>query len=162
MVFEVVVREIRCAVEFRADETRQSPGRLTGTLLTYEKRATDRAELFKDGALSWPENGIVLNVQHDRKQPLTRFTPVIEGREVRVDVPLPDTGAGRDIATLVRNGTMTGLSIEFRSRQESQRNGLREVRAAELLGAAVVDSPSYQGQLEVRERRRQGRLPRWL
>ena len=153
-----MTREIRCAVELRADETRQSPGRLTGTLLTYEKRATDRAELFKDGALSWPEGGIVLNVQHDRKQPLTRFTPVVEGREVRVDVPLPDTGAGRDIATLVRNGTMTGLSIEFRSRQESQRNGLREVRAAELLGAAVVDSASYVGALEVREKgKRRGR-----
>ena len=27
--------EIRCAVEFREDETRKGPGRLTGTLIRY-------------------------------------------------------------------------------------------------------------------------------
>ena len=31
--------EIRCALEFREDDTRQSPGRLFGTLLTYGEAA---------------------------------------------------------------------------------------------------------------------------
>ena len=155
--------EIRCAIEFRADETRQSPGRLVGTLLTYGRRASDRAEVFADGALRWDDGGVVLNEQHNRQAPIMRFTPTVAGHEVRIDAALPDTQRGRDAATMVRNGTMRGLSIEFRALEEGRRAGMREVRAARLLGAALVDDPSYQGQLEVRGRRdRQGRLPRWL
>ena len=33
------MRELRCAVEFREDASRLSPGRLTGTLLEYETKA---------------------------------------------------------------------------------------------------------------------------
>lgn len=156
-------REIRCKVECRADETRQSPGRLAGVLLTYGERASDRAEVFADGALSWDEGGVILNEQHNRQAPIMRFTPTVEGREVRIDAPLPDTARGRDAAVMIRNGTMRGLSVEFRAVDEGQRAGLREVRSAVLLGAALVDDASYKGALEVRERAsRQGRLPRWL
>ena len=108
-----MTREIRCAIEYRADETRQSPGRLTGELLTYEARANDRPELFKTGALSWPETGVILNMQHDRQQAVTRFTPTVEGRTVKIDVALPDTQRGRDLAVMVRDKVFTGLSIEF-------------------------------------------------
>ena len=149
--------EIRCSIEFRADEDRLSPGRLTGTLLEYEQRASDRPEIFKTGALSWPAAGVVLNIQHDRKQVLTRFVPVIEGRRVLIDVPLPDTSAGRDTAVLVKNGTFSGLSLEFRARSEGMRGPLREVRAADLVGAAIVDSAAYKGSLEVRHK---GHSPR--
>ena len=45
------------------------------------------------------------------------------------------------------------MSIEFRAEQEEQRGGVREVRSARLLGAAVVDSGSYKGNLEVRGRK---------
>ena len=41
--------EIRCKVELREDDTLASPGRLTGTLLTYGERASDRPELFERG-----------------------------------------------------------------------------------------------------------------
>ena len=61
--------EIRCSVELRADESMASPGRLFGTLLTYGERASDRAELFEDGALRWPTNGVVLRRQHQRGAP---------------------------------------------------------------------------------------------
>ena len=144
------MREIRCAIELRQDDDRQSPGRIFGTLITYEKRAADRPELFADGSLSWPEGGVVLNVQHDRQQPVMRFTPEVRGKLVVVDAPLPDTSRGRDVATMIRNGTMTGLSIEFRSQDEGQRAGLREVRKAALVGAALVDTPAYAGSLEMR------------
>ena len=156
------MRELRCAIELRADDSRQSPGRITGTLLTYGKRASDRPEVFADGALRWDDGGIVLNVQHDRQQPVMRFTPEVRGKEVVVDAALPDTQRGRDTATMVKNGTMTGLSIEFRATDEGMRTGVREVRAATLMGAAVVDSPSYAGTLEVRERGKRRRLVRWL
>ena len=59
MVFEAMSEpsEIRCAIEWRADESRQSPGRIVGTLMTYGERAKDRAEMFADGALHWAESG---------------------------------------------------------------------------------------------------------
>ena len=156
------MRELRCAIELRADDSRQSPGRITGTLLTYGKRASDRPEVFADGALRWDEAGVILNEQHNRQAPIMRFTPTVDGREVRIDAPLPDTSRGRDTATMIRNGTMTGLSIEFRATDEGMAGNVREVRAATLMGAAVVDSPSYEGALEVRERDKARRLPRWL
>ena len=142
--------EIRCSIELRADESRQSPGRIVGTLMTYGERAKDRAEMFADGALHWPDGGIILNEQHARTAPILRFVPEIEGKEVRIDVPLPDTQRGRDAATMIRNGTMTGLSIEFRSEAEGRASGMREIRRAVLAAAALVDSPSYGTSVEVR------------
>ena len=156
-------RELRCTIELRADDARQSPGRIVGTLLTYGERASDRPEVFADGALRWEDKGVILNEQHNRQAPIMRFVPVVDGAEVRIDVPLPDTLRGRDMATMIRNGTMTGLSIEFHAMSEVQRGGVREVRSARLTGAAVVDSASYKGGLEVRDRKPGvRRLPRWL
>ena len=37
---------ITCEIRFAEDETRQTPGRLVGTLLTYGERASDRPEVF--------------------------------------------------------------------------------------------------------------------
>ena len=59
---------LKCEIRLAEDESRLSPGRLTGTLLTYETRASDRPELFARGALHWPENGIIINDQHQRNQ----------------------------------------------------------------------------------------------
>ena len=144
--------EIRCAIELRVDDTRQSPGRIVGSLLTYGQRARDRAEVFAPGALHWPDGGIILNEQHNRQAPILRFKPELVGSEVRIDAPLPDTQRGRDAATMVRNGTMTGLSIEFRSENEGRSSGVREIRRAFLGAAALVDSPSYPTSVEVRGR----------
>ena len=163
LVFEGdVMREIRCAIELRADDSRQSPGRIFGTLIEYGKRASDRAEVFTENSLRWDEGGVILNEQHNRQAPIMRFVPTVDGREVRIDAPLPDTSRGRDTATSIRNGTMTGLSIEFRATDEGMAGGVREVRAATLMGAAVVDSPSYEGALEVRERDKARRRRLWL
>ena len=155
--------ELRCAIELRADDARESPGRIVGTLVTYGERAGDRAELFTPGSLTWPETGVILNEQHNRQAPIMRFVPTVEGREVRIDAALPDTQRGRDASTMIRNGTFTGLSVEFRSRRETRSaGGLREIHAAELGGAGLVDSPSYRGSsVEVRHKdRRRRRL--WL
>ena len=48
--------EIRCKVELREDDTRQSPGRLYGVLLRYLERASDRPELFERGAFDHGRN----------------------------------------------------------------------------------------------------------
>ena len=146
--------EIRCTLEYRADETRETPGRLTGVLLVYERRARTRPEMFARDALSWPAGGIILNRQHNRSQPIARFTPEVRGDQLVVDIPLPDTMAGRDAATEVRNRTLTGLSVEFGCFRESRRGGLRVIERGELRGAGLVDSADYGNDVEVRSRHR--------
>ena len=155
------MREIRCAIELRADDSRQSPGRIVGTLITYGQRAEDRPEMFADGALRWGERGVILNMQHDRAQPVMRFTPTVEGKEVRINAALPDTTRGRDLAVMVRDGTFGGLSVEFRAVDEGMAGGVREIRSAELVGAAVVDSSSYPTTVAVRHKAT-GRRRVWL
>ena len=155
------MRLISCAVECRADESRQSPGRLYGRLLTYGETAADRRETFAAGSLSWPSDGILLRRQHARAAPIMRITPSVKGGAVIVDAPLPDTQAGRDAAVEVRNGTLAGLSVEFRAERERQHGGIREIQRAALVGAGLVDAPSYDS-ATVELRGRGGRRRVWL
>ena len=143
--------EIRCTLEIREDDTRTSPGRLYGTLITYGAQASDRAELFEDGALSWPADGIVINRQHLRGAPIMRAVPELRGSDLVIDQALPDTVAGRDAAEEIRGGLMRGLSVEFSAKRQSIVAGVRRIREAVLGAAGLVDDPSYSGSLvEVR------------
>ena len=146
--------EIRsCSIEYRADESRESPGLLIGTLLKYGELASDRAEVFLDGALSWPSNGIVINEQHNRQAPIVRAVPFVEDGAVKISQKFPNTQRGRDSAENVRNGLFTGLSIEFLAQDESYVGTERRISKAKLFAASLVDSPSYVGsQVDVRER----------
>ena len=141
-------------VRYVADDSRQSPGRLAGTLLTYGETARDRAERFVAGALRWAADGITINQQHVRANIITRAVPYLEGNEVRIDTPLPNTTIGRDTAVNVREGILTGLSIEFEQRSLVERmvGGIREIRQATLVGAGLVDLASYPGSVvEIRQ-----------
>ena len=155
------MREIRCTIEHRADESRLSPGRLTGTLIDYETRATDRPELFAAGSLYWPDGGIILNEQHNRQAPIIRFIPELRNNAIIVDVALPDTQRGRDAALMVKNGTMRGLSVEFMAEDEGMRNGLREIRRARLAAAGLVDDGSYGSDVEIRTETPTRRRSKW-
>ena len=155
--------EIRCKIELREDENRLGPGRIYGVLMAYSERASDRAEVFEPGSLSWPESGIVINRQHLRQSPILRCVPVVDGNEVKIDSPLPDTTAGRDCAAEVRSKLMTGMSIEFRALKETFVGGVRRISEAVLSAAAVVDAPSFAGStVEVRAKPRQKRRQIWL
>ena len=124
---------------------------MTGTLLVYEERARDRNEIFKRGALTWDERGILINWQHDRSKPLLRAIPYNDGDAVRIDAPIPNTVLGRDSVVNIREGVFTGLSVEFHSRSEGRRGNLREIRSAYLGAAALVDIGAYSGaKVEVR------------
>ena len=152
--------EIRCALEIREDQSRLSPGRIVGTLLTYGERASDRPEVFEAGALSWPESGVTLNRQHQRGSPIMRVVPEIRGQSVVIDAALPDTQAGRDTAAEIRAGLFSGLSVEFKALKERFEGGVRKIGRAVLRAASVVDQPSYVGSaVEVRGK---GRRKAWL
>ena len=135
--------EIRCSIEIR--EVEGKPARLVGTLMPYGERAKDRPEIFERGSLSWPSDGVVLRRQHNRQQPILRFTPVeVDGR-VMVDAEIPSTAAGADCAAEVRSGLLVGLSVEFRAVSQTIVGGCRRITAAVLTGAGLVDSGSYEG-----------------
>ena len=138
----IAMSEIRCAIELR-DET-DGP-RIVGTLLTYGERAGDRAEVFAPGSLTFAAGGLVLNRQHERRNPIMRFTPELRGDALVIDAKLPPTSAGRDAAQEIRDGLLRGLSIEFNSNREENRGGVRTILAGVLQGAGLVDSPSYHG-----------------
>lgn len=153
--------EIRCSIEIRADENRLSPGRLYGVLMKYGTKAKDRPELFERGSLSWPESGVILNRQHSRKSPIMRFTPIIEGDEIRIDQPLIDSTAGRDAAAEIRSGLFKGLSVEFNNVRQTIVGGVRRITSAVLTGAAIVDAPSYPASaVEVRSKQKRRQV--WL
>ena len=154
--------EIRCSIEFRADATRQSPGRLTGTLMQYEKRAGDRLEIFKQDSLEWDTDGIILNESHDRKQAIIRVVPENRNDEVALDIQLPDTQRGRDAAISIRNKTLRGLSVEFRAIAEQMVNGVRVISKAVLTAAGLVDTPSYEASTVQVRHRQQTRRRTWL
>ena len=148
--------EIRCAVELREDDTRQSPGRLTGTLLTYGERADHLPEIFERGAFDLDairaNGGIVINRQHTRGAPIVRVVPELQGDKLVIDVALPDTQAGRDAAVEVRSGLMRGLSVEFQPIQARRVSGIRRISKALLMAGGLVDDAAYLGStVEVRE-----------
>ena len=157
---------LTCEIRYAEDETRASPGRLTGVLLRYEERARDRPEVFRRGSLRWPENGVLVREQHNRQAPIVRVIPYLDGDAVKIDTPLPNTARGRDAVTNIREGVLGGLSVEFHAEDEGRRGNLREIRRALLGGAGLVDSPSYKSStVEVRARRANGLTEeayRWL
>ena len=142
--------ELRFAIEVREDAERQSPGRIVGELVTYGQRAKDRPELFESGALTWPEGGVILNRQHNRKAPIMRFSPKLDGDRLTIDAPLPNTQAGRDAAEEIRGGLFKGLSVEFKAVKQTISGGVRRIREAVLGGAGLVDSGAYATSVEVR------------
>ena len=147
-----MTREIRSAsIELRAAE--DSPGRIVGTLIEMGRVAGDRREVFAVGSIRWPSEGVRLLAEHRGREVMT-FQPALDGAALRVDVPLPDSALGREVAAEVRSGRKGALSIEFYSTEEAQVQGVREVRGTLMDAAAVVAAGAYdQAHVEVRQRR---------
>ena len=139
-------------VECREDESREGPGRIVGTILEVGRVAADRREVFTPNAAIFPSTGVQLLRGH-RGEAILTFDPIIDGSEIRIDAALPDTQLGRQVATEVRNGQRSALSVEFVSLDEAKVQGVRELRSALIQGAALVPLGSYdQARAEVRER----------
>ena len=133
--------EIRCKVEIR--EVEGKPTRLVGTLLPFNVRAKDRPEMFLTNSVSWPTDGVVLRRQHNRSEPILKFVPVEAGGQLTVDTLIPETRAGADALAEVKSGLLSGLSVEFRAVKQVVEGGIRKISEAVLVGAGLVDSPSY-------------------
>ena len=142
-------------VECRADESREGPGRIVGTILETGRVASDRREVFTAGAPIFPSTGVELLRGH-RGEPILTFDPIVDGASVRIDAPLPDTALGRQVATEVRSGARSGLSVEFVALEEARISGVRELRSALIQAAALVPRGSY-GQAKAEVRSRAGR-----
>ena len=139
-------------IECRADESREGPVRIVGTILEVGRIAADRREVFTPNAAIFPATGVKLLRGHRGEAVLT-FDPIIEGSEIRIDARLPDTQLGRQVATEVRSGERSALSVEFVSLEEARVQGVRELRSALIQGAALVPAGSYnQARAEVRAR----------
>ena len=55
------MQEIRCAIKIE-DRAEGEPPRLVGTLLPFNERASDRAEIFEPGSLTWPSRALCSTV----------------------------------------------------------------------------------------------------
>ena len=103
--------------------------------------------LFHDSekAVAWqPGGGMVL------RQDRAALSMVAE---------LPPIPAADRALAMVREGSASGLSIEFQSVRERMEDGLRVVEAATLTGIGIVRSPSYGGS-RVEARAKSGRTLR--
>ncbi len=162
----------RAPVEVRAGDN-GSPGRLVGVLMRYDSPGLHGSERFAVGSLSWPTNGVRIDVDHasspargNVQPPIMRAVPVLseDGSEVMIDAPLPDTSTARDLAVLMRSDPplYSGLSVEFRMLKERREGNMRVVESALLVGAALTDTPAYPD-TSVTVRDRQARRRRiWL
>ena len=149
------------AIQYAEDTTRESPGHIRGVLVVYGEQAKDRPDVYEQDSLTWNERGIVLNESHDRKQLIKRFTPYLDGAELRVDFQLPPTMRGRDAAQMVRDGTFTGLSMEVArdSIVAAYRAGVRHISRGRLVAAALVDEAAFTGSVvEVNHKRQTNHL----
>ena len=136
---------ITCEIRFAEDETRQTPGRLVGTLLTYGERASDRPEVFDPDSIYFPDGGLWINEQHNRQAPILRAMPTLEGRALLVDAALPNTQRGRDAATGLQSDPplYTGLSLEFKAEKET-----REKRPeSDTAGLCAIGWPGRRSEL---------------
>lgn len=137
--------------EFRAAGD-GGPGVLAGVAMRYGTEAAlpgGLRERFEPGAFGDVAAADVLaNWQHMRETPLARSRggglELEDGpRELRATVALPDTTAGRDVATLASRGVLAGFSVEFFAMRDRVEGGIRIVECASLVGLAIVDRPAY-------------------
>ena len=152
------------AFEYRAVDG--GPGVLSGVAMPYGREAVlpgGLRERFEPGAFG-PDverADVMANWQHMREAPIGRTggggLVLQDGpQELRASLTLPDTTAGRDVATLARSGVLRGFSVEFVTLRDRVNAGVRVVERARLSGLAIVDRPAYRDALATLRARIEG------
>ena len=124
---------------------------LTGTAIRYGDISPSFRERFVPGAFGTVPTILPVNLQHDSAVIVAPRAVLADSpRELRVRAELPEGSAA---LALVRRGTLSGFSVEFRAKSERHEAGIRVIERAELTGLALVDRPAYPGATaEVRAR----------
>ena len=143
-----------------ADEECRAEGRsISGTILTYGERAVSRRERFAPGSIELADV-VHLDYEHDRSRVIAwtgggglELTDGEDALRMRADVP--PHRFGDHVMNEVREGTRTGLSVEFRAIRTRTENGIRVIEKALLRGVALLRHPDYAAsRVEARSRRR--------
>ena len=147
------MNEFRYAdVEFR--ESEDGLGVVAGTVIRYGDVALLPwgTEEFTAGAWGdFRSSKVKANRMHQRTQMLARLGGRLEieddDERMAFTFSLPDTTTGRDTATEMREGLLTGASLEFRAVKETvnEETGHRIITRAKLFGFGIVDEPAYPG-----------------
>ena len=144
------------SIEFRASETDDSPGTISGLILPIGRIAADRKEVFVPGSATFPSGGVRLLLEHQGREVMV-FEPVAVEDGYHIEAVLPNSPEGVEAAALVKSGKRSALSVEFRALEAETVSQVREVRSALVEAAALVPSGAYeQAQAELR-----GRELRW-
>ena len=124
------------------------------------EQAGDRLEVF-DQLPTQPEGGVLVGRLHPaNKAPVMRAQLEARDGALILDVPIPDTTAGRDLVIEVRNKTLPMASIEFRALADRVGGGVRRISQSIVSAVALVPAGAYpSATAEVRRRRR--RRYRW-
>lgn len=139
-------------------EVRAAGNTISGPAVRYGERGRLRAEWFEPGAFVSRESPLTLDAFHDpawsiAAEPVLQVEDGPKALEVRAtldDVPLGLPGSGG--LHLIRNRTLTGLSVSFHPLKERTEGGVRVIEQAHLVGIGAVPRPEYPGSLiEVRQ-----------
>ena len=137
-------------MESRAVEIRvQDDGAILGTAIPFRevtelpwgRERIDSARFSKR---------VMANVQHDRGRaigvyPSGNLALEVEGGGVQFRLDPIDTREYQDTLELVRQGILSGASVEFLPVRERLLDGVRVIDLAEIRGVALVDTPAYDG-----------------
>jgi len=91
---------------------------------------------------------------HDRGRVLGRSTAGTlrlkeDTKGLHVEIDLPDTSDGRDVATLIERGDISGMSIGFVvKRQQWDETSMpwkRTIEVVDLVEVSIVSEPAYEG-----------------
>lgn len=155
-------------IELR-NESDDGPTTISGYAAVYYREGDESTEYkLRSGVVERIAPGAFRSVLEGRQDVLALFnhnTSVLLGRTsagtlrleedavgLRYEIDLPDTAAGRDVATSIRRGDLTGSSFGFRSPQSRMswdRSSGLAVRAISGFGAVrdigPVTQPAYSG-----------------
>lgn len=151
-------REIRTQeINFEIRALDETGMRFSGYAAVFNEPSQDLGgfvEYIQPGAFArtlQSRNRMMLLWNHDTSSPLasTRngsLTLREDARGLFVEATLPDTTLGRDIATLVRSGTIDAMSFGFKVQKDSWNDGgnVRTLEDVSLFEISLVSYPAYE------------------